>query len=359
MIARPPAVTVAFCGPCARTGPRLPRPRAQEDPCSPRSLRRSGRPTCARSCSSRWRSSRSSGSARSSRPPACRPPSVQACIDQATPGNPRPLRLINLFSGGALLQLSVFALGIMPYITASIIVQLLAVVIPRFEALKKEGQAGTGKLTQYTRYLTIGLAILQSTGLVALARSRAAASRAATDRHSSPTRASSRIVDHGHHDDRRHRRHHVARRADHRPRHRQRHVDADLHLDRGPLPGRSAGQILQTSGGWSCSPWSSLSAWSIVAAGGLRRAGAAPHPGAVREAHGRPADVRRHVDLHPAQGQPGRRHPGHLRLVAALPAGADRSSCPSNENPPAGAASMQQLPDRRRPPGRTSRSTSC
>ena len=78
--------------------------------------------------------------------------------------------LINLFSGGALLQLSVFALGIMPYITSSIIVQLLTVVIPRFEALKKEGQSGTAKLTQYTRYLTIGLAVLQSTGLIAVAR---------------------------------------------------------------------------------------------------------------------------------------------------------------------------------------------
>jgi preprotein translocase subunit SecY len=78
--------------------------------------------------------------------------------------------LINLFSGGALIQLSVFALGIMPYITASIIVQLLTVVIPRFETLKKEGQSGTAKLTQYTRYLTIGLAILQATGLIAVAR---------------------------------------------------------------------------------------------------------------------------------------------------------------------------------------------
>ena len=81
--------------------------------------------------------------------------------------------LINLFSGGALLQLSIFALGILPYITASIIVQLLTVVIPRFEELKAEGQAGTAKLTQYTRYLTIGLAILQSTTFVSLARSNA------------------------------------------------------------------------------------------------------------------------------------------------------------------------------------------
>ena len=78
--------------------------------------------------------------------------------------------LINLFSGGALLQLAVFALGIMPYITASIIIQLLVVVIPRLETLKKEGQAGTAKLTQYTRYLTIALAILQSTALIAIAR---------------------------------------------------------------------------------------------------------------------------------------------------------------------------------------------
>jgi len=80
-------------------------------------------------------------------------------------------QLVNLFSGGALLRLSVFALGIMPYITASIILQLLAVVIPRLETLRQEGQSGQAKITQYTRYLTIGLAILQSTGIVAFARS--------------------------------------------------------------------------------------------------------------------------------------------------------------------------------------------
>ena len=80
-------------------------------------------------------------------------------------------QLVNLFSGGALLRLSVFALGIMPYITASIILQLLAVVIPRLETLRQEGQSGQAKITQYTRYLTIGLAILQSTGIIAYARS--------------------------------------------------------------------------------------------------------------------------------------------------------------------------------------------
>jgi preprotein translocase subunit SecY len=94
---------------------------------------------------------------------------VQQCMEGAdTTGG--FLGLANLFSGGALLQLSIFALGIMPYITASIIVQLLTVVIPRFEALKKEGQAGQTKMTQYTRYLTIGLAILQSSTLITFAQ---------------------------------------------------------------------------------------------------------------------------------------------------------------------------------------------
>ncbi|MFE9744836.1 preprotein translocase subunit SecY [Actinosynnema sp. NPDC091369] len=92
---------------------------------------------------------------------------VKQCVEQVDQQG--IYSLINLFSGGALLNLSIFALGIMPYITASIIIQLLTVVIPRFEQLKKEGQAGQGKLTQYTRYLTIALAVLQSTGIIALA----------------------------------------------------------------------------------------------------------------------------------------------------------------------------------------------
>ncbi|MCZ4500501.1 MAG: secY [Marmoricola sp.] len=94
---------------------------------------------------------------------------VQACFDQVS--NNGVYGLINLFSGGALLQLTIFALGIMPYITASIILQLLVVVIPRLETLKKEGQSGQAKITQYTRYVTLALAILQATGIVALARS--------------------------------------------------------------------------------------------------------------------------------------------------------------------------------------------
>ena len=97
-------------------------------------------------------------------------PNVQKCIEQVSGGDSAQIySLINLFSGGALLQLSVFAVGVMPYITASIIVQLLTVVIPRFEQLRKEGQAGQSKMTQYTRYLSIALALLQATSIVALA----------------------------------------------------------------------------------------------------------------------------------------------------------------------------------------------
>jgi len=94
---------------------------------------------------------------------------IQKCLDDVRDNS--LYGLVNLFSGGALLQLSVFALGIMPYITSSIIIQLLIVVIPRLETLKQEGQSGQAKLTQYTRYLTVALAVLQSTGIVALARS--------------------------------------------------------------------------------------------------------------------------------------------------------------------------------------------
>src|SRR3954453_22709111 len=74
------------------------------------------------------------------------------------------LGLLNLFSGGALSQFAAFALGIMPYVTASIILQLMTVVIPKLEALQKEGEAGYAKINQYTRYLTVVLAALQALG---------------------------------------------------------------------------------------------------------------------------------------------------------------------------------------------------
>ncbi|MGN6663889.1 MAG: preprotein translocase subunit SecY [Solirubrobacterales bacterium] len=81
------------------------------------------------------------------------------------------LGLLNLFSGGGLGRIAIFALGIMPYITASIILQLLTVVVPSLERLQKEGEVGQQKITQYTRYLTVGLAFAQSIGYVYLFKS--------------------------------------------------------------------------------------------------------------------------------------------------------------------------------------------
>ena len=80
--------------------------------------------------------------------------------------------LLNLFAGGALTRFAVFALGIMPYITASIVLQLMTVVIPRLEELQKEGEAGQQKVTQYTRYFTVLLAALQSFAYVLYFRSQ-------------------------------------------------------------------------------------------------------------------------------------------------------------------------------------------
>src|SRR6478672_9156923 len=91
-------------------------------------------------------------------------------IEQNFGGN-NILGFLNLFSGGSLSRLSLFALGIMPYITASIILQLMTVVVPSLERLSKEGEVGQQKITQYTRYLTVGLAFLQSLGYVYLFKS--------------------------------------------------------------------------------------------------------------------------------------------------------------------------------------------
>ncbi|MHA6525608.1 preprotein translocase subunit SecY [Tessaracoccus sp. G1721] len=96
---------------------------------------------------------------------------IDQCLALASQGDSAGIySMINLFSGGALLQLTIFALGIMPYITASIILQLLTVVIPKLEALKKEGGTGQQKITEYTRYLTLVLAVLNATAFVTLAR---------------------------------------------------------------------------------------------------------------------------------------------------------------------------------------------
>src|SRR3954465_5707623 len=85
-------------------------------------------------------------------------------------GNVGILNLLNTFSGGGLSRIAIFALGIMPYITAPILLQLLVVVVPSLEKLQKEGGVGQGRVTQYTRYLTVGLAFAQSIGYVFLFR---------------------------------------------------------------------------------------------------------------------------------------------------------------------------------------------
>ena len=89
---------------------------------------------------------------------------VDALRDQAEQGG--VLGFLQLFSGGAFSQFAVFALGIMPYITSSIIMQILTVVIPRLEQWQQQGAVGQRKITQWTRYLTVAIAIMQSTGLV-------------------------------------------------------------------------------------------------------------------------------------------------------------------------------------------------
>ena len=83
------------------------------------------------------------------------------------------LGLFNVFSGGALSRFSIFALGIMPYISASIIMQLCTVIVPSLEALKKEGQSGQRKITQYTRYATLGLSFFQAFAISAALEAQA------------------------------------------------------------------------------------------------------------------------------------------------------------------------------------------
>ena len=147
---------------------------------------------------------------------------------QSNFGGGNILGFLNLFSGGGLSRLSLFALGIMPYITASIILQLLTVVVPSLEKLQKEGEVGQQKITQYTRYLTVGLAFGQSFGYVYLFRSFGQTRRQRRRRPAErrPRPADRRLPDRGLHAA------DVARRADHPARHRQRHLADDLRLDR-------------------------------------------------------------------------------------------------------------------------------
>ena len=255
-------------------------------------------------------------------------PNVQSCLKQSA-GTEGLLSLVNLFSGGALLQLSIFALGVMPYITATIIVQLLRVVIPHFETLYKEGQAGQSRLTQYTRYLTIALALLQSTTLVTVARSGQLFGTTGIPECEqlltndvwwaqllmiiTLTAGTGLIM-----------------------------WFAELVTERGIGNGMSILIFTSIAAAFPASMWAIAQTKGfevfllvlavgivVVGARGVRRAVAAAHPGAVRQAHGRPAHLRRHEHVHPDQGQHGRRRARHLRLVAAVHPGADRAVQPA------------------------------
>ena len=193
----------------------------------------------------------------------------------------------DLFSGGNIRRLTIFALGIMPYITSSIILQLLTVVVPTLEKLQKEGELGRRKITQWTRYLTVILA------LDPVLRHRQPACRAMRRQFRHQSRLRLHPDDHAD-ADHRHGLHHVAGRADHRARHRQRHVADHLHRHRG--------RICRTPSAKSISNVFMTGEWNAAAAGhhpghdgrggGVHRAGRArraPHPGAVRQARGRAA----------------------------------------------------------------------
>ena len=148
--------------------------------------------------------------------------------------------LYDLFSGGNLSRVTIFALGIMPYISASIILQLLAVVWPYLERLSKEGELGRRKITQYTRYGTILLSVVQSLGIALfLENSTQHDGRPAARLHAGLGLPPADGAD-AHH---RHDVHHVAGRADHRARHRQRHVAHHLRGHRRGLPARRAEHV--------------------------------------------------------------------------------------------------------------------
>ena len=214
-------------------------------------------------------------------------------------------------------RLTVFALGIMPYISASIILQLLTVVwpVPR-EALQGRRE-GRKKITQYTRYGTVAALARAVLGIAVWPREHRRLASGAADRAASGLGLPAHDHAHAHH---RHRLHHVAGRADHRARHRQRHLADHLRRHRGrPARARSCstpsscirtGELSSSRSSSCSSSW-----WRSSAAIVFMERGAAPDPGAVRQARGRPARVRR-PDHPPAAARQHRgRHPGDLRLV--------------------------------------------
>ena len=228
------------------------------------------------------------------------------------------LGMFNMFAGGGIQRMAIFALNIMPYISASIIIQLMTTVSPTLEALKKEGESGRKTINQYTRYLTVVLAAVP--GLWHRHRSRG--------RRQCHQRSGLVLPHlHGHHADRRHHVPDVARRADHLARHRQRHlahhhgrhrrrtaVGHRRHARTRP-PGRAVDRpdpARHPDG---------LRGHRLHRVHGARAAAAADP---VSEAAGRQPDVRGPDLASAAQAQHLGRDPADLRLVAAAAADHDR-----------------------------------
>ena len=219
--------------------------------------------------------------------------------------------MFNMFSGGGIHRMAIFALNIMPYISASIIIQLMTTVSPTLEALKKEGEPGRKIMNQYTRYLTVVLAAFQAYGIaIGLEGAGSVVSEPGIFFRMS-------TVDHAH------RRHHVpdvARRADHLARHRQRHFAdhpvrhrraiavGDRRHARTRPPGRAVDRPdprRHRDGGRG---------HRLHRVHGAR---AAPAADPVSQAPGRQPHVRGPVLASAAQAQHLGRHPADLRLVAA------------------------------------------
>ena len=221
--------------------------------------------------------------------------------------------MYDMFTGGSLSRITIFALGVMPYISSSIILQLLTVVWPYLERLSKEGELGRRKITQYTRYLTLVLAVVQSLG-IAIYLERQTQIAGGLPLVYDPGWGF-RLVLHADADDR-HDVHHVARRADHRARHRQRHVAHHLRGHRRQLPARGDRDV-RPDAHRPDRPADDGDPGGADGGGDrgdhLRRARPSPHHRAVRQARRRAAPVRRLEHAHPAEGQHRRRHPGDLR----------------------------------------------
>ena len=249
-----------------------------------------------------------------------------AALDELARQTPNTMfGLYDMFSGGNLSKVTIFALGIMPYISASIILQLLTVVWPYLEKLSKEGELGRRKITQYTRYGTIGLSIVQALGIaIFLERQTKIAGGLPLVYHPGLafrlmtvlTLTTGTTL------------HHVARRADHRARHRQRHVADHLRRHRRRTAARGAADV-RSDADRSARPDPGAVPDRRDGRGGrgdrLRRARPPAGHRAVRQARRRPADVRRVEHAHSAEGEHRRRDSGDLRVVDSGVPGDDRA----------------------------------